>query len=81
MFGQVKQPFLDFSKTETRNWWGQKNLEMLDLGMAGVWNDMNEPATGNISCLDMLFDNDGDPQNHERFHNEYAPTHCSSSSR
>lgn len=73
--GQVwpgKTAFPDFSKTATRQWWGEKNLDLIKLGIAGIWNDMNEPATGDIPCEDMLFDNDGAPTCHDRFHNEYA---------
>jgi alpha-glucosidase len=39
--------FPDFLKKETRLWW-QENLKFyIDNGMAGIWNDMNEPAMFN----------------------------------
>jgi alpha-glucosidase len=39
-------------------------------GLAGIWNDMNEPATGSIDPLAMRFDRGRD--SHERWHNQYA---------
>jgi alpha-glucosidase len=62
--------FPDFSKQETRAWWGRLNAEHVRSGLAGIWNDMNEPATGDIPAEGMLF---GDGKfSHERYHNQYA---------
>jgi alpha-glucosidase len=36
--------FPDFSRVETRLWWGQHHQALVDAGVAGVWNDMNEPS-------------------------------------
>ena len=74
--GQVwpgKTAFPDFSKAACRSWWGEKNAGLIEEGTAGIWNDMNEPATGSIGSSDMLFsgeDNSSLP--HARYHNEYA---------
>lgn len=38
--------FPDFARTETRAWWGDQHKPLLDAGVAGIWNDMNEPASG-----------------------------------
>ena len=62
--------FPDFSKPETREWWGALNAEHVRSGLAGIWNDMNEPATGNIKSGAMRF-SDGKFE-HEKFHNQYA---------
>ena len=74
--GQVwpgKTAFPDFSKAECREWWGNKNAELIQEGIAGIWNDMNEPATGKISNSAMRFAGDDNGKRpHERFHNEYA---------
>lgn len=36
----------DFLKVRTREWWGDLHKEAyLDKGVAGIWNDMNEPAS------------------------------------
>jgi alpha-glucosidase len=34
----------DFINVEVRNWWGKKLDFLLSRGVAGIWNDMNEPA-------------------------------------
>ena len=34
----------DFINVEVRNWWGDKLDFLLSKGVAGIWNDMNEPA-------------------------------------
>ena len=36
--------FPDFLKPETRKWFGEKYKFLLDKGIDGFWNDMNEPA-------------------------------------
>lgn len=34
----------DFARAEVRAWWGERHRPLLDAGVAGIWNDMNEPA-------------------------------------
>jgi alpha-glucosidase len=36
--------FPDFSREEVQRWWGRWHKGFLDTGVAGFWNDMNEPA-------------------------------------
>ncbi|HNT77971.1 MAG TPA: glycoside hydrolase family 31 protein [Anaerolineae bacterium] len=36
--------FPDFTDPATRAWWGELYRPLLDIGIAGFWNDMNEPA-------------------------------------
>ncbi|MBQ8316436.1 MAG: alpha-glucosidase [Lachnospiraceae bacterium] len=36
--------FPDFLKAETRKWFGEKYAFLLEKGVDGFWNDMNEPA-------------------------------------
>jgi len=64
--------FPDFVKEEARSWWGRLNAEHVKSGIAGIWNDMNEPATGSQSPSSMRFDRDGANYSHERYHNQYA---------
>lgn len=71
--GQVwpgRTAFPDFVTEETRAWWGRRNAEHVRSGLAGIWNDMNEPATGAIEPTAMRFGRGRWP--HERFHNQYA---------
>jgi len=36
--------FPDFMQPEARRWFGQKYHSLMDAGVEGFWNDMNEPA-------------------------------------
>lgn len=36
--------FPDFTRTATRAWWGGLYAGFVEAGIAGFWNDMNEPA-------------------------------------
>ncbi|MFM5905048.1 MAG: TIM-barrel domain-containing protein [Micrococcales bacterium] len=62
--------FPDFVTEEARRWWGDLNATHVKNGLAGIWNDMNEPATGEISPKPMRFGQG--KYSHERYHNSYA---------
>jgi len=62
--------FPDFATEDGRRWWGELNAEHVRSGVAGIWNDMNEPATGTVPPERMRFDRGR--QSHERFHNQYG---------
>lgn len=62
--------FPDFSLPEARAWWGRLNAEHVRFGIAGIWNDMNEPATFDGDVEAMRFQR-GQAE-HARYHNEYA---------
>ena len=47
--------FPDFVTEEARTWWGELNAAHVQSGLAGIWNDMNEPATGRIPPHAMRF--------------------------
>lgn len=36
--------FPDFTRPETRSWWGTLYKDFLATGIDGIWNDMNEPS-------------------------------------
>ncbi len=36
--------FPDFTQAKTRRWWGDLFADQVRMGVAGAWNDMNEPA-------------------------------------
>ena len=44
------------SPRRARAWWGELNAAHVRSGLAGIWNDMNEPATGAIPPDRMRFD-------------------------
>ncbi len=68
--------FADFSRPATREWWGGLYRPLLDIGVGGIWNDMNEPAvfdnaTGTMP-LGVRHDNEGEPTDHREIHNVYG---------
>jgi len=36
--------FPDYTRPEVRQWWGEKQQRLIDAGISGIWNDMNEPT-------------------------------------
>jgi alpha-glucosidase len=62
--------FPDFVTDRARTWWGELNAAHVLSGLAGIWNDMNEPSTGNIDPKPMRFGRG--EYSHERYHNQYA---------
>jgi len=68
--------FPDFSKAGAREWWGSLFKPLVDAGVAGIWNDMNEPAVFNNATgtmpLDVKFANDGQTSDHREIHNVYG---------
>ncbi|MDF1513999.1 MAG: glycoside hydrolase family 31 protein [Anaerolineae bacterium] len=37
--------FPDFTSSAVRSWWSKHCQTMMDMGISGLWTDMNEPAT------------------------------------
>lgn len=67
--------FPDFTEEAVRRWWGEQHRFYTGLGIAGIWNDMNEPAVFNESKtmdIDVVHRNDGDPRTHRELHNLYG---------
>lgn len=67
--------FPDFTNTKTQKWWGEKHSFYTDLGIEGIWNDMNEPAVFNKTKtmdLAVIHGNDGDLKTHQELHNVYG---------
>jgi alpha-glucosidase len=48
--------FPDFTRRETRAWWGSLYHEFVAAGIAGFWNDMNEPSIFETPILTMPLD-------------------------
>jgi alpha-glucosidase len=36
--------FSDYTRPEVRAWWGDLQKALVDAGVSGIWNDMNEPT-------------------------------------
>ena len=67
--------FPDFTKKSVKEWWGTKHKYYTDLGIEGIWNDMNEPAVFNESKtmdLSVMHHNNGNPKSHRELHNLYG---------
>jgi alpha-glucosidase len=45
--------FPDFTREQTRAWWGTLYTDFASMGVAGFWNDMNEPAIFNVPTKTM----------------------------
>jgi alpha-glucosidase len=80
----------DFTRPEVREWWGRLHKSHVEYGVAGIWNDMNEPAMwlkdirafdlmsplGTPDMNQMLFGTAEDPVPHARIHNVYGLLEC-----
>ena len=79
--------FADFSRADVRAWWGERHRELLDAGLAGIWDDMNEPGLtdlfapgaglpeGDTMPGDVVHRPDGPEGSalpHARFHNAFG---------
>ena len=61
--------FPDFTQEKTRRWWGDKLKIMTDVGIRGIWNDMNEPANFTGQLPDDVRFSTG---SHDEIHNVYG---------
>ncbi len=69
--------FPDFTRADVREWWSTLFEGLIkDQGVAGVWNDMNEPALFEVESktmhLDVRHDYDNHPCSHRKGHNVYG---------
>ncbi|MFW5987841.1 MAG: glycoside hydrolase family 31 protein [bacterium] len=70
-----KCAFPDFTQSKVRDWWAGLQKDFTDIGVKGIWNDMNEPAAFNKTDtmdVEVMHQNDGDSGTHRRFHNLYG---------
>lgn len=65
--------FPDFTNANTRNWWGTSFEGLINNGVVGFWNDMNEPAAwGNRVPEFIQFDFEGRKGSLREAHNIYG---------
>lgn len=65
--------FPDFGNPAVGKWWGEKQKFLLDRGVRGIWNDMNEPASFNGPLPDDVVFSDGERKStHAEMHNVYG---------
>ncbi len=77
-----KAVFPDFLNPKVRHWWGECQKQLTDAGVAGIWNDMNEPSISDRPFGDRgqkvwfpLDTQQGSPEeltNHAETHNLYG---------
>ena len=65
--------FPDFTKETVRKWWGASFKHLVEPGIDGFWNDMNEPAAWGKNIPDIVqFDFDGNKSTMAEAHNIYG---------
>lgn len=68
--------FPDFTSPKVREWWGGLYRDLVSDGVAGFWNDMNEPSVFNVPSktmpLDAVFFDHGLHSPHAKVHNVYG---------
>ncbi len=66
--------FPDFTNPKARKWWAGLFKGLVEDGVAGVWNDMNEPAMFEQGTfpMDVRHDYDNHPCSHRKGHNVYG---------
>src|SRR6185369_3026098 len=69
--------FPDFTWGPARAWWGTLYRDFVRLGIAGFWNDMNEPSVFETPTKTMSLDavhrtDSGEVANHRQVHNVFG---------
>jgi len=66
--------FPDYTNPKVREWWGTLYSGLVEDGVAGVWNDMNEPAVFGRGTFpdDVRHHFDGLRGSHRKAHNVYG---------
>ncbi len=75
--------FADYTRSEVREWWGDMQKTLVDVGVSGIWNDMNEPVVfelpfsqgvGQVGTIDLdaIQGPEGERTTHAEVHNLYG---------
>ncbi|QAY68008.1 TIM-barrel domain-containing protein [Paenibacillus protaetiae] len=68
--------FPDFSDPKAAEWWGSLHAFYTEMGISGIWNDMNEPSVFDSESKTMdaevMHNNGGVPKTHGEVHNLYG---------
>jgi alpha-glucosidase len=69
--------FPDFTLSRVRDWWGALYRDFVHMGVAGFWNDMNEPSVFERADKTMPLDtvhrlDDGTTLDHRALHNVFG---------
>lgn len=75
-----KSVFVDYTLPEAARWWGDLHKPLLDAGVAGIWNDMNEPADFDSrdggNWKDVVNYDNGENSKHDKMRNLFAFLEC-----
>ncbi len=68
--------FVDYTLPAAREWWGNLHRAYTDNGVAGIWNDMNEPADfvdqSGKNQRDVVSEDGGEKSTHAKNRNVFA---------
>jgi alpha-glucosidase len=68
--------FVDYTLPDARRWWGDLHRAYLDNGVAGIWNDMNEPSDfvdqSGKNQIDVVSYDEGEHSTHAKNRNVFA---------
>ena len=68
--------FVDYTLPDARRWWGDLHRAYLDNGVAGIWNDMNEPSDfvdqSGKNQIDVVSFDEGENSTHAKNRNVFA---------
>jgi alpha-glucosidase len=72
--------FVDYTLPEAAKWWGDLHSSLLEAGVAGIWNDMNEPADfesrDGLKWKDVVNYDGGNHSKHAMMRNLFAMLEC-----
>jgi alpha-glucosidase len=75
--------FADYTRSEVREWWADMQKALVDVGVGGIWNDMNEPVvfelpfsqgSGQVGTIELeaMQGPEGERTTHAEVHNLYG---------
>ncbi len=71
-----KAVFVDYTRADARQWWGDLFHTLVDKGVAGIWTDMNEPSDfvdkSGETQRDVVFDDLGTHSPYAKNRNVFA---------
>lgn len=63
----------DFGRDAVRKWWAENCKFLVSLGVDGIWDDMNEPASFNGEIPEnIIFSDEDEKSTHAKMHNVYG---------
>jgi alpha-glucosidase len=74
--------FADFFDPKAAAWWGEQHQPFLQLGIDGIWNDMNEPALFDKGTMQaVVHRTEAGPRPHDAVHNLFGQAMTAATAR